>query len=264
MWIIDRECFITDVTQSRKINLAEWQQEFFDQLADPGQLTSLFDCMSDVYFYAKNLNSQFTMANSAELKLVGVENISEFLGKTDYDFFDKSLADLYTSEDAKVFKGESVINRQWMVPDHDGQMNWYLSTKLPLKNKKGKVIGLCGLLRDIKKSGKELKPYYDLSQVIEYVNKHFREQIKVKTLAEILGVSVSQLDRKFKDFTGVSPSTFIVKVRLAAVATGLLQTDKTVSQLAYDNGFYDHSQLSRLFKSHYKVSPSEYRKQRRV
>lgn len=264
MWIIDRECFIRQEACERNLDLAEWQKEFYNQLADPSQLTALFDCMSDVYFYAKNLKSQFTMANSAELKLVGVSDIKEFLGKTDYDFFDKSLADMYTSEDAKVFKGQSIINRQWMVPDHDGQMNWYLSTKLPLKNKEGKVIGLCGLLRDIKKSGKELKPYYDLSQVIDYVNKHFREQIKVQTLADILGVSVSQLDRKFKDFTGVSPSTFIVKVRLAAVASGLLQTDKTVSQLAYENGFYDHSQLSRFFKTHYKVSPSEYRKQRRV
>lgn len=264
MWIIDGECFITEVAHKRKVNLAEWQQEFFDKLADPCQITALFDCMTDVYFYAKNLNSEFVMANSAELKLLGCKDISEFLGKTDYDFYEKSLADMYTSEDSKVFKGESIINRQWMVPDQDGQMNWYLSSKLPVKGKDGKIIGLCGLLRDIKKSGKELKPYYDLSQVIDYVNKHFREQIKVKTLADILGVSVSQLDRKFKDFTGVSPSTFIVKVRLAAVATGLLQTDKTVSQLAYDNGFYDHSQLSRLFKSHYKVSPSDYRKQRRV
>lgn len=262
MWIMDRECFIKGTLKRNRHLDAEWQQEFFERLADPSQLTALFDSMSDIYFYAKDLNSRFVMANASELKLLGVKDITDFLGKTDYDFYDKSLADMYTSEDSKVFAGQSIINRQWMVPDQDGQMNWYLSTKLPLKDSSGKVIGLCGLLRDIKKSGKELKPYYDLSQVIDYVNKHFREQIKVKTLADILGVSVSQLDRKFKDFTGVSPSTFIVKVRLASVASSLLQTDKTVSQLAYENGFYDHSQLSRLFKSHYKVSPSEFRKQR--
>ena len=240
----------------------DWQQSFYDELADPAQLTALFDCMPDLYFYAKNIHSQFTMANAAELKLVGVASIDDFLGKTDYDFFEKSMADLYVSEDNKVFAGESIINRQWMVPDQDGQMNWYLSSKLPLRNKDGKVIGLCGLMRDLKKSGKELKPYYDLSEVIEYVNKNFHKSIKVKTLADIIGLSISQLDRKFKDFTGVSPTTYIIKVRLAAVATALRQTDKTVSELAYENGFYDHSQLSRLFKSHYKVSPSEYRKNR--
>ncbi|MCM8535853.1 MAG: AraC family transcriptional regulator [Lentisphaeraceae bacterium] len=239
-----------------------WQQEFYEELADPGQLTALFDCMSDVYFYAKNIHSKFVMANASILKLWGVEDLQSFIGKTDYDYFDKSLADLYVSEDAKVLGGETIINRRWMVPDNDGQMNWYLSTKLPLKDKTGKIIGLCGLLRDLNKSGKEFKPFYDLSEVIDYIGKNFRQQIKVKTLADILGLSVSQLDRKFKDFTGVSPSTYIIKVRLAAVASALLNTDKTISQLAFDNGFYDHSQLSRLFKSHYKVSPTQYRKKR--
>jgi AraC-like DNA-binding protein len=238
----------------------EWQQSFFEELSDPGQLALLFDCMPDLYFYAKNTESRFTMANAAQMKLFNVETIEGLLGKTDHDFFDKSMADLYVGEDTKVLGGESIINRQWMVPDQDGQLNWYLSSKLPLRNKAGDIIGLCGLMRDLKKSGKELKPYYDLSEVIDYVNQNFHKTIKVQTLADILGLSVSQLDRKFKDFTGVSPSTYIIKVRLAAVARSLIQTDKTISELAYDNGFYDHSQLSRLFKTHYKVSPSEYRK----
>ena len=126
-----------------------WQQSFYDQLANPEQLTALFDCMADVYFYAKNRHSEFVMANTTELRLLGVESIDDILGKTDYDFFEKSLADLYTSEDSKVFNGESIINKRWMVPDTDGQMNWYFSSKLPLKDKTGNIIGLCGLMRDI-------------------------------------------------------------------------------------------------------------------
>lgn len=236
------------------------QKDFFDQLADPGQLTALFDSMSDAYFYAKNKDSRFVMANEATMTLWGVNSIDEFIGRTDHDFFDKSLADLYVSEDFKVLDGETIINRRWMVPDKDGQMNWYLSTKLPLKNRAGEIIGLCGLLRNLKRTGKEFKPYYDLSEVIDYIDNNFKKPIKVKALADILGLSISQLDRKFKDFTGVSPTKYILKVRLAAVASSLLNSDKTISQLAYDNGFYDHSQLSRLFKEHYHFSPTAYRK----
>lgn len=238
----------------------EWQQSFYNELNDPGQISALFDCLPDLYFYAKNIHSQFTMANAALCQLFDVENSEDLLGKTDHHFFEKSVADLYICEDQKVFSGESIVNRQWMVPDQDGQMNWYQSSKLPLRNKNGDIIGLCGLMRDLKKSGKELKPYYDLSEVIEYINKNFHKPIKMKTLADMLDLSVSQLDRKFKDFTGVTPSNYIVKVRLAAVANALRQTKKSISQLAYDNGFYDHSQLSRYFKTHYGMSPSQYRK----
>jgi AraC-like DNA-binding protein len=52
----------------------------------------------------------------------------------------------------------------------------------------------------------------------------------------------------------------MIKVRLASVARDLRRTDLTISELAQENGFYDHSQLSRLFKKHYAVSPSSYRK----
>lgn len=240
--------------------MEKWIEQFYKKLTDPTELTALFDVLPDILFYAKDKESRFTMANVAELNMVGVERIEDFVGKTDYDFFDKILADLYIIEDKKVLAGERIINRQWMVPDKDGQMNWYLSTKFPLRNMQGEIVGLCGLLRDLKKSGKELKPYYDLSKVIDYVNANFKNQIRMQTLADLVGLSISQLDRKFKDFTGVSPTTYITKVRLAAVATALRQTDRTISELALDNGFYDHSQLIRYFKEHYRVTPSQYRK----
>ena len=167
------------------------------------------------------------------------------------------------SEDSKVLAGESIVNRRWMVPDNDGQMNWYLSTKLPLKNKRGEIIGICGLLKDLKRSGVEFKPYYDLSKIISYIDQHYHQKIKLETLAEIFGLSISQFERKFKTFTGVSPMIYIVKVRLAAVAHGLHNSDKTIGQLALEHGFYDHSQLSRTFKEHYQMSPMQYRKNSR-
>lgn len=99
-----------------------------------------------------------------------------------------------------MLAGESIINRRWMVPDNDGQINWYLSTKLPLKEKEWRIIGLCGLLRNLKRIGKEYKPYCDLSELIDHIDEHFRQNIKMQTLADLLDLSFSQLDRKFKDF----------------------------------------------------------------
>ena len=71
------------------------QGEFFKELADHGKLTALFGSMSDVFLYDKNSDSKFMMANDSTMKLWGVSSLEEFTGKTDHDYFDKSLADLY-------------------------------------------------------------------------------------------------------------------------------------------------------------------------
>ena len=232
-----------------------------DLISSPGKLDEMvkvFDGMPDIYFYAKNTQSQFFTANRAFAELLGVD-VDDLIGKTDRDFFEKNIAELYIEEDQSVINGKSIINKRWMVPDSSGSISWYLSTKTPLRNDHGETIGLCGVLRDLKIAGKEAKPYFDLSEVIEYINENFHRKISSKELAEILNLSVSQLDRKFKAFAGVSPQTYILKVRINAACTQLVQTDKTITEIYLDNGFYDQSYFGRQFKKFTGVTPRKYR-----
>lgn len=230
-------------------------------LNDKGQLTDLiavFDGMPDIYFYAKNLESEFILSNKAFAELLGTDT-EAILGFTDNKFFEKNIADLYIEEDQAVFQGKQIINKRWMVPDSTGVISWYLSTKKPLRNNDGKIIGLCGSLRDLRIAGKEAKPYFDLSEVIEYINNNFHKKITSQELAEILNLSVSQLDRKFKAFSGVSPQTYILKVRINAASTQLAQTDKSITEIYLDNGFYDQSYFGRQFKKFTGMTPRQYR-----
>ena len=232
-----------------------------DNLASEGKLEELiavFDGMPDLYVYVKNKNSEFIVSNKAFAELLGASP-QGLLGRTDRDFFEKNIAEMYIEEDQNVFRGKSIINKRWMVPDSSGSISWYLSTKKPLTDESGDIIGLCGVLRDLKIAGKEAKPYFDLSEVIEYINENFHQKISSQTLAEILNLSVSQLDRKFKAFAGVSPQTYILKVRINAACTQLIQTDKTITEIYLDNGFYDQSYFGRQFKRFTGVTPRQYR-----
>ena len=69
------------------MNTAIFQKAFLKQLQSHQQLELLFEYLPDVYFFAKNLNSQFVMANEIFVRKCGASSESDIIGKTDHYFF---------------------------------------------------------------------------------------------------------------------------------------------------------------------------------
>lgn len=237
--------------------------EFLASLAEPAALTALFDTLPGVYFYAKDRHSRFTLANAAQLRLLGAATLDEVVGKRDEDFFAREIADLYLAEDQAVFAGETILNKRWMVPGSEGRMRWYLSSKLPLRDKHGAVVGLCGLLRDLHEASGEVEAYGSLAPVIAHINTHYKEPVLAEDLAALVGVSTSQFNRRFKAFTGLSPMAYLLTVRVNAAKAQLLHTDRSVTEIARDLGFYDQSHFTRLFTKAEGKSPTWFRRTKR-
>ena len=80
----------------------------------------------------------------------------------------------------------------------------------------------------------------------------------VEELAREIGMSRTNLHRKLKSISGLSPSEFIRNMRLKKASILLLNQSNSVSQVSFSVGFEDHSYFSKAFKKHYGVSPSEY------
>lgn len=100
--------------------------------------------------YIKDLDGRKRMANPAELKNMGCKSEAEALGKTDWDVYPGELAEQYFSDDQKVIQsGAPLINREEMVITPDGEVNWFLSSKIPLRGVDGKIAGLVGMGRNI-------------------------------------------------------------------------------------------------------------------
>ncbi len=232
---------------------------FISNLADLQGLMALFDTLPGVFVYAKDRQSRFMLANQAELGLLGVKTLEEVVGKRDADFFEPRIADTFVVEDQRVLAGQPSLNQRQMVPDQAGHVRWYLSNKMPLHGKQGEVVGLCGLLRDLTHADSEAQAYGSLAPVIEHINAHYKQAIKTGDLAGLVGLSVSQLNRKFKAFTGLSPVAYILKVRLDAAQSRLLHSDMSVTAIAADLGFYDQSYFTRQFQKGVGMSPTAFR-----
>lgn len=241
-------------------DLLQFQRDFLARLDNQLYVARLFDFLPEVYFYAKNERSQFVKANQACLYMHGARREEQMIGKSDYDYHPRDLADQYVAEDQRVMLGGvPVPNQVWLVPDHRGNLKWYISSKIPLLGDGGKVIGIAGAMRDVAEAGRMLEPYRELDQVVTYVLRHFAEKIEVQRLADMMHLSVSQFDRKFKRVLQITPQQYILRVRTNAACQELTNTSKSIAQIAQQCGFYDQSYFTRQFVSQMGMTPTAYR-----
>lgn len=238
------------------------QRAFFEQLGAAPQLAGLFEELPDIYFFAKNLRGEFVMCNSATLEALGLKHESDMLGKTDYDLIPAEIADQYREADRVVIEtASSVRNVVEPVPDAQGVFAWYVTSKIPLLDAHGKVIGVAVAMRDVERVGAVLGPYREMTGVIDYIFRHSQESFSVDELAEIAGLSVRQFERRFKKLFRMPPLRYVNQHRVRAACVRLRRSNDNVSTIAHEVGFYDHAHFVRQFKQTMNMTPTEYRKQ---
>lgn len=83
--------------------------------------------------------------------------------------------------------------------------------------------------------------------------------LSVEDLASQMGMGRTQLYRKIKSLTGLSPVEVVRTIRLKKAAELLLRTEKSVSEIAYEVGFSSPGYLSKCFKEYFGVNPKDYK-----
>lgn len=96
--------------------------------------------------------------------------------------------------------------------------------------------------------------------VCEYIAEHYRENIRVKDLADIMSFSEGHFARSFRAKFGMSFVDYLTQFRLEKSKQLLIRTEMPVEQIAYRVGFNNYSYFCTCFKKKCGVSPSVYRK----
>ncbi|HTX21578.1 MAG TPA: PAS domain S-box protein [Candidatus Aquilonibacter sp.] len=130
-------------------------------------LRTLIDNLPDC-IYAKDSNGRKILANPADLKNLHCQTEAEAIGKTDFEFFPKAEAEKFYADDQKVIRGESIINREEFLLDEKGEQRWLLTSKLPLRDPAGKIIGLVGVGRDITEHKRAEEKIYEQAALLDY------------------------------------------------------------------------------------------------
>ena len=139
---------ITELTQLRRqvagleTNAASLTQEY-------NVLRTLIDAMPD-YIYGKDTGGRFILSNVAHAQLHGLANPAALLGQSDFDFYPRELAEQFQASEQPILRtGQALLDYEEPNVAAAGELRWSATTKVPLRDDRGHLIGLVGITRDI-------------------------------------------------------------------------------------------------------------------
>ncbi len=111
-------------------------------------LQTLVETIPDLV-WLKNPDGIYMLCNPMIERFFG-KSSSAIIGKSDYDFVDKMIADLFRENDIKAVEaGRPRVNEEWVTFADDGHRVLLETIKMPMSDKKGNLIGVLGIARDI-------------------------------------------------------------------------------------------------------------------
>jgi len=98
-----------------------------------------------------------------------------------------------------------------------------------------------------------------IKKIVSYIGANYRENIDLQVLSEALYLSPAYLSRYIKKQLGTNFKDYLNQVRITHAVTDLLQTDKSITKIALENGFSNLTAFNRIFKAEYGITPNVYR-----
>lgn len=142
-----KECgfaFVQDISVRKCVEAGLAQQKF------------LFDILMENvpdHIYYKDSESRFTRISKAQVRHFGLADQSAAIGKTDFDFFSEEHArQAYQDEQEILRTGQPMLGRLEKETWPDGRICWVATSKMPLPDPAGRIVGTFGISRNITRS----------------------------------------------------------------------------------------------------------------
>jgi len=223
------------------------------------QVIEVFDLMPDTLFWIKDLSGHFIYVNKVFLAHSGLRSLNHIIGHNDKHIAAPHIADQFIADDKKVLQGEVVNNRLEMNNVKNGKLSWFTTSKRPLRDQVGKVVGSYGITRHLNKTSEVLSGMNAVQTPVAYIKKNYMNDICINELANVAHLSVSALERRFRKYLAKTPKQFLNEIRLENARRLLVETNSSISDVASETGFSDHSYFSKQFKKMFDQLPSQFR-----
>jgi AraC-like DNA-binding protein len=243
---------------------ARLRKTFFDSLDGMPPVDSLFDAVPDIVFFVKDAFGRYMAVNQTLATRCGLPDKEAAIGLTAEELFPPPLGEGFALQDREILKtGHGIRDHLELHLYPGGRRGWCLTFKEAVKAKDGRIVGVCGISRDMHGPQDRQEDFAAMSKAIEHIHKHFDEPLRLPQLAEMAGLSIYQFDQRIRALFHVTAGQYLVKVRIDAACERLSTTNEVIAQIALSCGYSDQSAFSRQFKQAVGISPLAYRKKMR-
>ena len=104
-----------------------------------------------------------------------------------------------------------------------------------------------------------ISPNYNVARVQHYMERNYAESIKIATLADLIGMSVSSFNRLFKKELGMTPFEYLIELRVGKSKIMLRRKENNITDVALRCGFSSSAHFSAVFTKLNGLTPTEYR-----
>ena len=238
-----------------------WCDAFLSEIAASEVLQAMFEPLPDVVFSIKDRQGRYVLISGACVRRCGLQRKEEAIGKTAFALFPQPMAERYARQDERLFQsGNPLIDSLDLTIYNDGGTGWCLTTKRPLCDRAGTIVGLTCVSRDLVEPSRTRMIDGGFAEAIDHMREHYAEKLHLEDLARRASISAAQFERRMKLIFQLSAGQYLMKLRISAAAHLLQHSSAPISGIAHEVGFFDQSLLTRAFRRVTGMTPGQYRR----
>ena len=185
---------------------------------------------------------------------------AEVVGMLPHDYLPPDVADKYLADDRRVMQTRlPLVNMIEVWFNEHGLRDWVVTDKYPLRDSRGRVLGIIGTLRSFEARRQQMAYLGPVGAAADFIRDHLGEPLRLAQIAGTVGYSERQLERLFRRAFGMTVRQFVIQSRVYAAARELTRTDRTVTEIAQRFGFCDASAFGHAFRATTGHAPRAYR-----